>query len=69
MQGWCTRSLGRITGEMERRYGARETEHQRDVRPLEEVKFTWVRTKDLVSAVHPAAVTDHVAGNNQTARE
>ena len=28
------------TGEMERRYGVREKEHQRDVRSLEEVNFT-----------------------------
>ena len=54
------------TGETERGYGVREKEHQRDVRSLEEVKFTQARTKDSVSEVHPSAITDHVARNNHT---
>ena len=42
----------------------REKEHQRDIRSLEEVKFTWARRKDLVSELHPSTITDHIARNN-----
>ena len=44
----------------------KEKEHQRDVKSLEEVKFTWVRKKDLVSEVHPSAIADHITRNNHT---
>ena len=44
----------------------REKEHQRDVRSLEEVKFTRGRKKDSVSEEHPSAITDHVARINYT---
>ena len=54
------------TGETERRYGVREKKHQWDVRSLEEVKFTQARKKASVSEVHPSAITDHVARNNDT---
>ena len=54
------------TGDTERRYGVREKEHQRDVRSLKEVTFTWARKKDLVSEVHPSAIADHFARNNHT---
>ena len=54
------------TGETERRYEVREKENQRDVRSLEEVKFTQARKKDSVSEVQRSAITDHVTRNNHT---
>ena len=59
-QVYCNNCQCVYTGETERRYGMREKEHQRDVRYLEKVKFTWAREKDLVSEVHTSAITDHV---------
>ena len=71
MQGWCTRSLVRISlmcilVRWRERYRVREKEHQRDVRSLEEVMFTQARKNDFVSEVHLSAITDHVARNNHT---
>ena len=37
-----------------------------DIRSLEEVKFTWARKKDVVSKMHPSAITYHVTKNNHT---
>ena len=54
------------TGETVRRYSAKEKEHQRYVRSLEEVKFTSARKKDSVYKVHPSVITDHATKNNHT---
>ena len=43
----CKACPGVYTGETEKRYGVRE-EHKRDVRSLEEVKFTRARKKVLL---------------------
>ena len=53
------------TGVTERRYGVREKEHKRDVKTLEE-KYTRSRKKDLLTEMHPSAITDHVAKENHT---
>ena len=60
----CKDSPGVYTGEIERRYRVREKEHHRNVRSLEEVKFTRARKKESVSDLHPSAITDYVAKNN-----
>ena len=62
----CKDCLVVYTGETERRYGFREKEDERDLRSLEEVKFTWARKKDSVSEVQPSTITDHVTRNNYT---
>ena len=62
----CKDCPGVYTGETERRYRVREKEHQMDVRSLEEMKFTRARKKELVSELHPSAITDHVTRNNHT---
>ena len=74
MQGWCTRCSVRIASvctlvREKGDNGVREKEHQRDVRPLEEVRFTWARKKDSVSEVHLSAITDHVARNNNHTKD
>ena len=48
----------------QKQIGVRERDHQRNVRSLEEVKFTWTRMKDSVSELHHSAITDHIARNN-----
>ena len=54
------------TGEIERRYGVREKEHQQDMRSLKDVKFTGAGKKDSVSEVHASAIMDHIAKDNHT---
>ena len=51
---------------MERRYRARIKKHKRDVKTLEEKKYTSSRKKDPLMEVHPSAITDHVAKENHT---
>ena len=46
--------------------GAREKEHTRDVKTLEEKKYTRSRKKDSLTAVHPLGIKDHVTQENQT---
>ena len=54
------------TGESERRYGVREKEHKKDVKTLEEKKYTRSRKKGSLLELHPSAITDHVAKENYT---
>ena len=49
------------TGEMERRKGVSEKEHKRDVKTLEEKKYT----RSLME-VHPLAIMDHIVKENHT---
>ena len=53
-------------GETERIYGVREKEHRRDVKTLEEKKYTRSRKKDSLMELHPSVITDHVAKENHT---
>ena len=43
-----------------------EKEHKRDVKTLEEKKYTRSRKKDSLMELHPLAITDHVVKKNHT---
>ena len=47
-------------GEMERKCGVREKELKRDVKTLDEKKYTRSRKKDSLTEVLPSAIMDHV---------
>ena len=44
----------------------REKEQKRDIKTLEEKKYTRSRKKDSLKEVHPSAIMDHAAKENQT---
>ena len=48
------------------RYGVRKKEHKRDVKTLDEKKYTISRKKDSLKEVHPSAIIDHVVKENHT---
>ena len=52
------------TGKMERIYGLREKEHKRDVKTLEEKKYTRSSKKELLLEVDRSAIMDHVVKNH-----
>ena len=54
------------TGELEKRYELREMEYKRDVKKLDEKKYTRSRKKDSLMEVHRSAITDNVAKENHT---
>ena len=54
------------TDETERRYGVREKEHKSDVNTLEEKRYTRSGKKDSLTELHPSAITDHLAKENNT---
>ena len=64
---WCTRSHVRIVhrGDGEKVWGERK-EHKRDVKTLEEKKYTRSRKKDSLTEVYPSAIMDHVVKENHT---
>ena len=41
------------------KYGVREKEHKRDVKPQEK-KYTRSRKKDSLTELHPSTIMDHV---------
>ena len=56
-----------LTEETERRYGVREEGHKRNVKTLEEKKYTGSRKKDSLTEVYNCAIADHATkGNNTT---
>ena len=44
----------------------REKEHKRDVKTLDETKYTRSRKKDSLTERYPSTITDHVAKENYT---
>ena len=44
----------------------REKGHTRDVKTLEEKKYTSSRKNDSLTEMHPSAITDHVEKENHT---
>ena len=49
-----------------RRFEMREKEHKKDVKQLEEVKYSRARRKESLTEIHQSALTDHVVSKNHT---
>ena len=62
----CKNCKDIYTGETERRYRVRKKEQKRNIKTLEEKKYTRSRKKDSQTELHPSAITDHVAKENHT---
>ena len=55
-----------IHRDTERSYEVREKKHKRDVKTLEEKKYTQARKKDSQLEMHPSAITDNATKGNHT---
>ena len=51
-------------GETGRRFQMREKEHKKDVKQLEEVKYTRARRKESLTEIHQSALIDQVVSKN-----